>query len=596
MSIISTPTNAVVEGYELDSNELLPHLTTWCSPNDFIQPKTEHTPALRPYGGWVVIQQPRLGEPGCQYSCLYCNQAGMDAIELLGEEVTKPYISQYRIGTSLNMSLRQGRDVIASVSAERLFDDLEAMPTFDSNSWIVLGNFADPSLDQWHDTLILLEGLANRGHRGPVSFITKGGIAEPTAARIADRTNGGLKVIAHISYSNMPEKIEPIGNSARLRTLERLADYGVPTIVSIRPIIPGINDQIESLNSIFRTCRLWSQHFVSGGIFVVNELERKLSEVGQTHEIPAVVGPGLIYHHRKYRSISHEELSALASRFNVMYHGHSSCAVAHIMTDHYHVPTWPRIPAYVDITREGHVANNLDPSHGTCHLFCTPNQISICASRRDLSPEQGIALLKEELQTLGYPDAAVIPSIVHKGAYFVAGESLPLEELFPIMERTGLQVDNLPNISQLLWGANKRSVEHMDLNVENYFLGACLVGQSWYIFVDQDEIDSPTIRLLEQWIRNETKARVSIVTIQDAMFFSVRYQDLFFRLDQTDRASFRAGMQEIIDVALDPGRREALRDQVRNYITALNKQGPYQPISERAVLARYQQQHPEGHS
>jgi hypothetical protein len=564
--------------FNANTKHISNHLTELVSPPNFIQPKTEHNPNLRAYEGWIILAKPSLNKPGCQYACVYCNQEGMDIEELLSDPIRKPYTAQYRIGVSLNSDLYQGETHIATISPEKIFSALDDSNLFHNRSWVVLQNYSDPSLDNWSHTLELCEILLTRNHKGPVSFITKGGISNKAAAHLGKLKNDGLHLIGHISYSNLPREIEPVGSEARIKTLKALNEQNIPTIVSIRPLIPGINDSKASLDEIVSTCAQWTSHFTSGGIFVVNDLKGKLDSLNIDHKIDDLVQDGEAYEHHKYRRVSHQEILQITRRFKTYYHSHNTCAIAQIMTDFYQIPSWPRIPDYIDLSKSGSSADNLLPAAEKCQAFCPNEQLEICSGRRDLSPKEAIAVIQRHLEDLGYKHTSVLPSSFHKGAYLLVSQSLPLEELFPLMELTGLQIENLPNLSQLLWGANKRGIEHMNLKIQDYFLGSCLIGQEWFIFIDEEELAKDRAELLTKWIRNETKARVFVVPIQDFLRCTGSYFDVIEKLNVLEHAEFRKDfLTHLFDTAYLPKRREKLRTELGTYINELNSIGPYSP-------------------
>jgi DNA repair photolyase len=84
-------------------------------------------------------------------------------------------------------------------------------------------------------------------HRQPVWIVTKGALVERDVDLLAGLAQHGAAVV-HVSVPFADEgdarAMEPFAGSParRLAALRRLADAGVPTGVSVSPIVPGLND------------------------------------------------------------------------------------------------------------------------------------------------------------------------------------------------------------------------------------------------------------------------------------------------------------------------------------------------------------------
>lgn len=108
--------------------------------------------------------------------------------------------------------------------------------------------YGDPTL-QWEDTMRKLRLLAEAGHTGPVSVITKGSIGPSRANELAFLNLSGLVVM--VSISELPDGFEKVGHDHRYETLRNLREAGVKCFAAVRPLIPPYNTSEEVINRIF---------------------------------------------------------------------------------------------------------------------------------------------------------------------------------------------------------------------------------------------------------------------------------------------------------------------------------------------------------
>lgn len=108
--------------------------------------------------------------------------------------------------------------------------------------------YGDPTL-QWEDTIGKLRALAESGHVGPVSIITKGSIGPRRAKELASLNLLGLIVM--VSISELPEGFEKVGHEHRYKTIENCRKAGIKVFAAVRPLIPPYNTSEEIINRIF---------------------------------------------------------------------------------------------------------------------------------------------------------------------------------------------------------------------------------------------------------------------------------------------------------------------------------------------------------
>lgn len=97
-----------------------------------------------------------------------------------------------------------------------------------------------------------------REYRQPVGIITKGALVERDVDVLADlAAHGAAHVFVSVPFADEGDsrRIEPYAGSPerRLRALRRLSEAGVPTGVSVSPLIPGLND--HQIPEILRRAR-----------------------------------------------------------------------------------------------------------------------------------------------------------------------------------------------------------------------------------------------------------------------------------------------------------------------------------------------------
>ena len=112
--------------------------------------------------------------------------------------------------------------------------------------------------------------------RHPVSILTKSAIIERDADILAGMARAGLST-AGLSVTTLDRRLsrtmEPRGAAPerRLLALRRLVEAGIPTRVSVAPIIPGLNDhEIEAILAEARDAG------VTGAGYVVLRLPREV--------------------------------------------------------------------------------------------------------------------------------------------------------------------------------------------------------------------------------------------------------------------------------------------------------------------------------
>ena len=167
---------------------------------------------------------------GCQHACAYCYARP-------GHE----YLS-FRAGTDFDTK------IVVKPEAPRLLRE-----AFDKPSWkgdLVMFSGVTDCYQPLEASLRLTRGCLEvcAAYKNPVGIITKAPLIERDLDVLSDLAkHARLQVMVSIPFID-PERaraIEPVVATPqrRLRTVERLANAGIPVGVMNAPIIPGLNDE-----------------------------------------------------------------------------------------------------------------------------------------------------------------------------------------------------------------------------------------------------------------------------------------------------------------------------------------------------------------
>lgn len=457
--------------------------------------------------GWIDLN---VGHPaenykqhGCPLGCIYCNQQSLDRGPY-GEKEAGYLFQGVDSAISLNTRLMSGPKVIKEIKVDDVIQEMKSYPHYNPNSPVLIENFNDPGLD-WSGAIDIAERLRREvGHNGPSIFITKMPISDRNTERMRNFKNQGGKPIVVVTYSGLPTNVEPASGKKRIDTLRKLSCQNIPTILSIRPLIEGINLTDENLRTVAKEAGMYADKITVGGLFVyqpetINNFREAGYELGERYSkhtyFPAkVLPPGI---KMRVREIMREE----GVPANV--HDHTSCAVAEICTTIYGDPTTDRL---------AHWAGGVESDFEYCATKCGANQVEVCCATSKL--DQSIVIEKAEkvLRNLGY-DKQVVTSATQVGLLLVKDGSLTIGELFTLAEQTGWQANNWPDKETLMYRTEQAITKDLGLPKE-VVLGAVPVGQEWYIVIDGD-VDGSNNELVVKWIRSRNRARIKVLNVKD---------------------------------------------------------------------------------
>jgi DNA repair photolyase len=171
---------------------------------------------------------------GCEHGCVYC--------------YARPLHAYLGLSPGLDFETR----LVAKVNAAAVLRQELAARAYRCRP-INLGSVTDayqPCERAWGITRQVLQVLAECRH--PLTIITKGVTVERDIDLLAPMAAQGLVAVTVTLVTldaALARKLEPRAPSParRLRMIERLAGAGIPVGVSVAPIIPFINDDIEQV-------------------------------------------------------------------------------------------------------------------------------------------------------------------------------------------------------------------------------------------------------------------------------------------------------------------------------------------------------------
>jgi DNA repair photolyase len=459
-------------------------------------------PDLRPLDSWKTIVEngENLEGPGCPVECIYCNQRGMDKDEN-GNSIV-PYIS-FTVdgGISLNTRLMVGRRLIKKIEPTTVVQELIKNPFYNKETPILAENFNDPGVD-WETTLQLMKEVFEKGHIGPIVFITKLGINDSYVYELTKLKEQGAKVIGIITYSGMPKGIEGNSESVRIGTLKKLHNAGIPTILSIRPIIEGVNASPDNFKKILLQTNGLADAIIAGGLFVFDKFTfDEFAKAG--YPLPSEYSED-IYSRAKFMPGDYKkELARLVQELGIqtIFHRHTTCAIYDLSERHYGFNRPDRFPHWF--------------SHNKNHFsecgHCSGRQRNNCEKAYSRDSDEVIRDALEALRHIGYPHLGIkiaeLPSNPSR-LLLVQGGGLSYEEIAFLRQTSGWYVDNLPNENDFRVLA-ERVLRNLGLSfdiIQEYFLQ----DDQWHIQINPDIPDKERQRIIRE-LRSQMRHRVQLL-------------------------------------------------------------------------------------
>lgn len=459
---------------------------------------------FNPRERWDVLNNHRpinnnFFSPGCPVQCIYCNQQAFEMDPISGEKAT-PYISlMVDGGISLNTRLMSGTQLTHEIEPKELLDAFNKSPFFDPDASLLIENFNDPGVN-WKKTLDLLKLLNEQKHVGPVIILTKLGISDEFAEELAQLKANGLKIIFSITYANLPKTIEPVDSIYRLRALKKIYSLNIPTIVSIRPMIKGLNDGAENIKKILSDISPFSDVITVGGLFVYDGLTQIVFEKAgfsldpvyfqDIYSMAKILPPEIKEQFRKHAI----ELNVKAPIID-----HYSCCIAHICTLHYNSPRSDRMARWANAS--GH-------SFSDCCENCLPEQKAQCLKKSQEKPEDIIFLAKEAARKIGYSKLQIVKSPNISGLLLILNGSLAINEIFFIEQHCGWDVNNVPDSISFIIKVKEVLTQELNMRYEEVVEEINLnEAYEWIIKVKNDCNKT----LIQKFLRGKIRSRILVV-------------------------------------------------------------------------------------
>ena len=195
---------------------------------------------------------------GCEHGCIYC--------------FARPTHSFLGLSPGLDFETK----LTAKPDAARVLRAELSRPCY-RPAVMAMGTNTDPYQPLEKKYGITREVLGTlRDFNHPVAILTKGALIERDADLLGDMARAGLAA-AGLTVTTLDRRLaralEPraAAPERRLLALRRLAEAGIPTRVSVAPIIPGLNDhEIEAILAAARDAG------VTGAGYVVLRLPREV--------------------------------------------------------------------------------------------------------------------------------------------------------------------------------------------------------------------------------------------------------------------------------------------------------------------------------
>jgi DNA repair photolyase len=204
---LGPPPEVELEVYEIEARSILSKNTS---------PDIAFTYSLNPY-------------QGCYHGCIYC--------------YARPTHQYLQLGAGTDFE----RKLFVKTNAPELLREAFARRSWTGEAIVLSGNTDcyQPLEASYQLTRRCLEVCLE--HRNPVSLITKGGVIlrdVDLLARLAREAGASVYITITCLDDDMRRKLEPFAApiDKRFEALRRLSEAGVPTGVSISPVIPGLND------------------------------------------------------------------------------------------------------------------------------------------------------------------------------------------------------------------------------------------------------------------------------------------------------------------------------------------------------------------
>jgi len=135
-------------------------------------------------------------------------------------------------------------------SVSQIVDNLLNHPYYAENIPLAIHNSATDPFQKGvkNVTYEIMDSLENLGIKNIVALITKEYVSKKDIERIESFEN--IKPVLFVSYSGLPLNYERVVDDRRLKTMQNLKESNLKKILYYRPIIKGVNDDVNTIEKI----------------------------------------------------------------------------------------------------------------------------------------------------------------------------------------------------------------------------------------------------------------------------------------------------------------------------------------------------------
>ncbi|MGI5841451.1 MAG: hypothetical protein ACOX6N_04510 [Patescibacteria group bacterium] len=325
------------------------------------------------------------------------------------------------------------------IEQKTVLTELGQFPYYSKDQTLIVRNFSEPALD-WSGSLDFAQrAIDSLGHQGTIMFITKGRIEKTEVIRARKMVEEGAKLIFVVTHAGNPRQVEKAPRQGRIDTARSLSAENIPVIMSMRPLILGVNTDPQTIESTLSSMGSAVQAITVGGLFVYDFTVDRFRTIGiELSDLYKYKDP---YRENKLLPDYVPELVRRIAKdvgVSVPIYDHTTCASAYITNRRYGVQKHDRLAHWADQS----------PQFSQCNLYCPVNQRNICQKSSEQDIGVAISLGNDELNRIGFQQKLIASPNRH-GVLLVKDGDLHLSELFFIEEKTGFCVENLPAADRL---------------------------------------------------------------------------------------------------------------------------------------------------
>lgn len=214
-------------------------------------------------------------------------------LKLLTKEYLKSY---YSINSYIGCTINCGYCFLApikivpmrpikAIDEEELIDNMVNDKYFKEHETVLsLNNRTDPfiSPEVKASTFKLMDIMEEKGLNNIVTITTKGLLTKEDAEKLDQYKN--IKVVIIVTYNNLPLKIQPIKKEIQEETMKNIsACNNVILLHQFRPIIPGLNDDEETIRKTVNYAKQFCNATIYQGIRVNQYIKDRLEERDYTY-------------------------------------------------------------------------------------------------------------------------------------------------------------------------------------------------------------------------------------------------------------------------------------------------------------------------